>query len=43
MAIRDDFYYWKSTKYTIEGGKLLLIDKNNIDDLHIFFDDNAGV
>lgn len=43
MAIQDDYDFWLSTDFLKHGGKMLLVDPNDPETLHIFFDDNAGV
>ena len=41
MAIQDDYSYWKSSNYKKNFGKLMLIDQQDKNIHHIFFDDNA--
>jgi Dpy-30 motif len=43
MAIHDDWPYWSSNGELGEYGKLLLIDENDYNVQHIFFDDNIGI
>ncbi|OMJ90965.1 hypothetical protein SteCoe_6530 [Stentor coeruleus] len=43
MAISDDYRYWNQNGETGEYGKLLLIDENDYQIQHIFFDDNIDI
>ena len=41
MTLQDDYDYWLSTNFIKWGGKLMIIDANDFNTHHIFFDDHA--
>lgn len=43
MAIHDDYIYWHNNGETSDYGKLLLIDENDYNVQHVFFDDNIDI
>ncbi|OMJ88502.1 hypothetical protein SteCoe_9536 [Stentor coeruleus] len=42
LAINDDYFYWHYNGEKGEYGKLLLIDEDDYETQHIFFDDNIN-
>lgn len=42
FAIKDNYKYWKTKKFQPIGGKPFYVDKNNTNDISIFFDDKAN-
>mmetsp|Transcript_7564 Transcript_7564/g.26964 ORF Transcript_7564/g.26964 Transcript_7564/m.26964 type:complete len:483 (-) Transcript_7564:1154-2602(-) len=42
LMLRDDYQYWHVNNERAAFGKLLLVDPSDLDEHHIFFDDNVG-
>lgn len=40
LFVQDHFEYWRSHGESDDSGKLLLIDNENDEEIHVFFDDN---